>query len=603
MAENRGQEHRAFMAILLAMGVLFAWNYFFPVTPPPPPQEGDQPVVQRTEGMRDATEPAPSPVSTPAAAPSAPVTGTTLGLQHLGGGGLAMDSTAVDAPAQRITVETEDLVLTFDSVGARLVRVELPKFDEAGNGLVQLLPENGPGALASVVAQGDRHFPLDGFPYRLVSDNTVTEGRRLTFELALQELVLRKSYTVPPAGHLITVSHELVQDQAGVSGWGLSWAGGLAVTEEIMGSTRGSYFHGTVKAEGEVKRKDPNSAKEPLEFPGTTFFAGVQNKYFLGAIVPRGENQGPSRLWRIAGEDDQPTMAAEILVERTPGLAASQVDYDVYVGPLDYANLKELGLGLEETVDLGASWIRPLSRLILSLLIGLHAVIPNYGFTIILFSAAMNLLFFPLTFKSTKSMRDMSALKPQLDALKEKYKDEPQKMSEATMRLYKEAGVNPMAGCLPILLQMPIFFALYAVLFHTIELRQEPFLLWVRDLSQPDVVFNLPFSLPLIGSGICLLPIIMGVTSFFQSKQTMVDPNQKAMLYMMPVMMTFIFFTMPSGLVLYWLTSNLFTIGTKFFMKPTPNIADVTIDDDDDKGKKGPRSKGRAKRPAKAGAK
>jgi YidC/Oxa1 family membrane protein insertase len=165
-------------------------------------------------------------------------------------------------------------------------------------------------------------------------------------------------------------------------------------------------------------------------------------------------------------------------------------------------------------------------------------------------------------------MRQMSALKPRLDALKEKYKDDAQKLSEATMRVYKEAGVNPLAGCLPLLLQMPIFFALYAVLFRTIELRQAPFIFWIHDLSQPDVVYQLPFSLPLIGSGICLLPIVMGVTSYLQSKQTMVDPSQQSMVIMMPIMMTFIFFSMPSGLVLYWLTSNVFTLGTKYLFKP-----------------------------------
>ena len=200
----------------------------------------------------------------------------------------------------------------------------------------------------------------------------------------------------------------------------------------------------------------------------------------------------------------------------------------------------------------------------------MHDVVPNYGVTIILFSLAMNLLFFPLTYKSTKAMRHMSALKPKLDALKEKYKNEPQKMSEATMKIYKEAGVNPLAGCLPLLLQMPIFFALYAVLIRTIELRQEPFLWWVHDLSRPDVVFELPFAIPFIGAGVCVLPIVMGITSYFQSKQTMVDPTQKAMVIMMPIMMTFIFFTMPSGLVLYWLTSNVFTIGSKFFFKADP---------------------------------
>ncbi|HET9888556.1 MAG TPA: membrane protein insertase YidC, partial [bacterium] len=235
-------------------------------------------------------------------------------------------------------------------------------------------------------------------------------------------------------------------------------------------------------------------------------------------------------------------------------------------------------LGIEGAVDLGYAWVRPLSQLILKLLIGMHKIVPNYGIVIILFSILISLLFFPLTFKSTKSMRDMAALKPRLEALKQKHAKDPQKLSEATMKLYKEAGVNPLGGCLPLLLQMPIFFALYAVLFHTIELRGAPFVAWIHDLSQPDILFRLPFSLPVIGSAIGLLPIIMGITSFIQARQTAVDPSQKAMTMMMPVVMTFVFFSFPSGLVLYWLTNNVMMILQRLMMKPSaiPETAAAT---------------------------
>lgn len=588
------------------MAVLFGWNYFFPVTPPPPPESSDAPVTETHPGMAESgtppadefslggiREPEPEPTTTGSV-------GSLMGIQGGSGPGLSVDPLSDVSPRQEVVVQNSEIVLTFDSQGARVTRAEVLRFDEGGLP-VQLLPEGGQGALASVLTRGAQEYPLDRFPFELVSDHSGTEGRRLVWELSLEEVTLRKTFTIPPDGYLIQVEQELVKDRAGITAWGLSWAGGMRRTEVKLGESRGAYFNAVVRAEGEVQRKDANAARKgPLEYPGITQFIGIQSKYFLGAIVPKGEMEGPAKLWRIAGEDEEPSMAGEILVDRTQGVAADLVEYDVYIGPLDHAGLTALGLGLEKTVDLGASWIRPLSRWILRLLISLHHVIPNYGFTIILFSSAMNLLFFPLTYKSTKSMRDMSSLKPQMDALKEKYKDDQQKISEATMRLYKEAGVNPLAGCLPILVQMPIFFALYAVLFHTIELRQEPFLFWIRDLSQPDVVFNLPFSLPFIGSGVCLLPIIMGITSFFQSKQTMVDPNQKAMVYMMPVMMTFIFFTMPSGLVLYWLTSNLFTIGTKFFMKPAPTVSVVDDDPTPPKKKKKNSSGGS---PAKAGAK
>ncbi len=599
MSDKAGQEQRAFWAIFLAMAVLLVWSLVFP-----PPKAPVRPAVDEgTDPIEDAAtlgEPR-QPTSPPVVGDteSAPVTGSLLGVA--GGDETILHRDDAAAERVQVRVDGEDLSLTFDGQGARLTEAVIHGFSEGADRPVQLLPENGLGALGSVLVMNGREFPLDQFVFSLVSDTQTSSGRQITWELPLDEVTIRKKFTVPPDGHLIGVEHELVKDRVGLTAWGLSWAGGMRRTEETKGQTRGAYFHGTVMAEGKVQRKDPNHFRSgPVTWEGVTYFFTVQNKYFVGAVVPQGDSQGPTKMWRVSsGRDEPPSIGGEILVERAAGLASNRVAYDVYIGPLDYAGMTALGLGIEGAVDLGAKWIRPLSKAILGFLIWMHGFIPNYGVVIVLFSSAINLLFFPLTFKSTRSMRDMAALKPRLDALKEKYKDEPQKMSEATMRLYKEAGVNPLAGCFPLLLQMPIFFALYAVLFHTIELRQEPFVFWIRDLSQPDVVFNLPFALPLIGSGVALLPIIMGVTSYFQSKATMVDPSQKMMVTMMPIMMTFIFFTMPSGLVLYWLMSNLFTIGQKFLMKPSAVATAVVEAPDPPAGKGG----GRKRRPKAASAK
>lgn len=577
MHDDRGQEQRTFWAILLVMGLMVVWMQLFPTNPPAPRPGADdagETVGRETPGLREA-----GPDSSARMTPGetgvegrAPAGGpaSLLGVLEGSNAILRRDDDAPESAAS-VEVRQDDLWVVIDGQGARVTQVTLPAFTEGESVPVQLLPEAGAGALGSVLIVGDREISLDHFVFRLVSDATAREGRRVVWELPLEGLTLRKTFVVPSEGSVLRVEHELVGDRLGLTAWGLSWAGGLRVTEERRGSTRGPYFQGAVLAEGKVQKKDAQRLRrDPAEFAGRTRFVGVQNKYFLAAIVPHGEQQGPSKLWQVAaGSEAEASVGGEILVERTPGIAANAVSYDVYVGPLDYAKLSSLGYGLEGVVDLGWSWVRPLSRLILSILIWMHSLIPNYGVVIIIFSVCVNFLFFPLTYKSTKSMRDMAALKPRLDALKQKYKDDPQKMSEATMRLYKEAGVNPLGGCLPLLLQMPIFFALYAVLFHTIELRQAPFMLWIQDLSQPDVIIHLPFSLPWIGTGVALLPIIMGVTSFFQSKATMVDPSQKTMLYLMPIMMTFIFLTMPSGLVLYWLVSNIFTIVQKALMKPS----------------------------------
>jgi len=584
VTQQPGQEQRTFFAILLAMGVLLVWNVLFPPAPPPPPEQAAE-TVPGTGTAAGEVATSPDALRGTAAddsggAPMAPdEEGALLGVLRGTGPMLTRPSEGESPVAQQVRVQSEDLELVIDGRGARVVEAFLPDFTEGKEkSPVQLVPDGGPGALGTVLQVSDREVSTDSFVYDLVSDTRSAEGRRVAWELQLDQLTLRKTFVVPPAGNLIRVEQELLRDDVGLSAWGLSWAGGLRMTEESHGQ-RGPYFQASVFAEGKVQKKDPGKVKEgSIAFPGHTGFVAVHNKYFVGAIVPQGDNQGPAKVWRaVSNVPDEPSMGGEILVQRTRGLAADAVGYDVYVGPLDFHRLKSHEIGIENIVDLGWTWVRPLSRGILDLLIWLHGLIPNYGIVIVLFSLAINTLFFPLTYKSTKSMRDMAALKPRLDSLKEKYKKEPQKMSEATMKLYKEAGVNPLAGCLPLLLQMPIFFALYAVLFHTIELRQAPFFGWIRDLSQPDVLFHLPFALPFIGTGISLLPIVMGITSFFQSKATMVDPNQKAMIYMMPVMMTFIFFTMPSGLVLYWLISNLYTIGQKALMKPSP-VAQATAE-------------------------
>lgn len=487
--------------------------------------------------------------------------------------GAASDSAAVERSI--VEIETPTMMLTLDGLGARLNRAALPKFQDPSNGAVEILPRNGPGALSTVFTIRGRRIPLDNEMFRLAGDTGKFEDgkRTVVFELSRDSFALRKTFTIPETGNLLTVEHDLIREPEGLESWGLSWAGGIRATEDFKGEAPRGYFQASVLAEGKVQKKTPNAlGNGAMEFPGQTYFVGIQNKYFLAAVVPRGEHQGPARLWKEeVGEKNRKdvAVAGEILVDRTSGVAANQVGYDVYIGPLDFAALTSTGLGIEGAVDLGYTWVRPLSQVILKLLIGMHKIVPNYGVVIILFSVLISLLFFPLTFKSTKSMRDMAALKPRLEALKQKHAKDPQKLSEATMKLYKEAGVNPLGGCLPLLLQMPIFFALYAVLFHTIELRGAPFIGWIRDLSQPDILFRLPFTLPIIGSAIGLLPIIMGITSFIQARQTAVDPSQKAMTMMMPVVMTFVFFSFPSGLVLYWLTNNVMMILQRSLMKPS----------------------------------
>jgi YidC/Oxa1 family membrane protein insertase len=189
-----------------------------------------------------------------------------------------------------------------------------------------------------------------------------------------------------------------------------------------------------------------------------------------------------------------------------------------------------------------------------------HRVVPNYGLCIIILSVLVKAVFYPLSRKSVESMRDMQRLKPEMERLNEKFKDDPQKKNQATLELYKKHKVNPLGGCLPIVVQMPVFIALYNVLNSAVELRKAPFVLWIGDLSAPDRVGSVA------GLPIHIMPLIMAGTMVWQQKLTPTDPRQAAMAYIMPIVMTVFFYAMPSGLVLYWTVMNLMAIGQQVWI-------------------------------------
>ena len=224
-------------------------------------------------------------------------------------------------------------------------------------------------------------------------------------------------------------------------------------------------------------------------------------------------------------------------------------------------------------MDFGWSFIRPISKAVLFSLKKMHDYIPNYGVVLILFSLLVKILVFPLTKKSYQSTSAMQEIQPEINKLREKYKSNPQKLNQATMQLYKNKGVNPLGGCLPMLLQMPLLFALFQVFRTTIELRNEPFIWWIKDLSSPDVIVNLPFTIPLYGSHIAFLPILMGLSTYAQQKMMsggIQQPQQKLMQNFMLVFFFLIFNNFPSGLNLYYTLFNILTIAQQKLLPNKP---------------------------------
>ena len=317
----------------------------------------------------------------------------------------------------------------------------------------------------------------------------------------------------------------------------------------------------------------------PIEtLDGQTDWVAIKSKYFIASIIP--DNKG------IYGtlEAENNTFANR---EITPGYRVhighhsndKLISGKIFIGPQDVVEMRTTDSNIEEAMNWGYSIIRPISKLILRLLKFLHQPIAgltiNYGIVLILFAFLIRIITGPLTKKATISNQKIQQLQPQIKKLQAKFKDDPMKLNQETMALWRKHNVNPLGGCLPIIIQMPLLFALFVTFRTTIEFRGEPFFLWINDLSQPDIIMNLPFHIPIYGAHIAILPLFMGITMFFQQKFTSasIDSSQKPIMYMMTGFFFLIFNSFPSGLNLYYATSNLLNIIQQWNLKKTTKLS------------------------------
>ncbi|MFQ5992401.1 MAG: membrane protein insertase YidC, partial [Nitrospiraceae bacterium] len=303
---------------------------------------------------------------------------------------------------------------------------------------------------------------------------------------------------------------------------------------------------------------EKDNPDQELERKGDVQWVALQDKYFMSVLIPQA-----AEAVVITNEGDKLVSAGA----RFPG--SQSVALQLYAGPKQYDTLQAMNVRLEDTIDFGwfiyGSWdiVRALAKPLFFLLRFFYGFTHNYGLAIILLTLCIKLLFVPLQYKSYKSMKDMQVIQPKVAELQKKLKDDRQRLNQELIKLYRDHKVNPVGGCLPMLLQMPVFIALFNILYMTIDLRQAPFMLWIDDMSVPDPFF--------------VLPILMGVSMVLQQKimPTTMDPTQAKMMLLLPVFLTFIFLNFASGLVLYWLTNNVLTIAQQFitdryiFKRPT----------------------------------
>ena len=481
-----------------------------------------------------------------------------------------------------ITIETDIYTAEFSTKGGLLRKWELKQYKTWDGAPVQLVDNAGRGDLTALLTTTDgrvintRDLYFDASP---VGSTVQLEGKfefEINFTLPSANggsLVKTVRFRDGEYGFTEDIRMQNLADVVANYQYEIAWEHGLRYAEHNS-VDESSFAAAYAYTAGELTDIDATKGDEKVqkELSGGISWVATRNKYFAVALLP--ESPVPDGAYlegiRTAAPDNGVVEKYTISLKMPYRDNASEKStVRVFLGPLEHSVLKSYGKGLESIMSLGWAWlIRPISEyLMLPVFTAIHYVVPNWGVVIIIFSILIKIALHPLSKSQMKSMKKMQKLQPMMEELREKYKDDPQKQQHAIMNLYKEYGVNPAGGCLPLLLQLPIMYALYAVFRGAIQLRQAAFVGWITDLSVPDVIYHLPTKLPLLNlqdiSGIALL---MGISMFIQQKMTVKDPRQKAMVWMMPVMMTLLFNGFPSGLNLYYAVFNVLAIGQQLLI-------------------------------------
>lgn len=478
---------------------------------------------------------------------------------------------ARSATSEEITVETSLYTAVFSTRGGSIKSFLLKKYLLEDGSYVELIGGDGQGNLGILLPTEEDTLDTSSFLFSANKKKVTLSERKqsdvLEFVLNLDEYrQIKKTFTFYQDRYDISMKIDLrnIGDLIDGSYYYLTWRSGVESTEPDlkadMQNAKAYALQGDNKEDFNVDERFEQ--KQLGSYP--TDWVAIKTKYFTVAVIPQGvKGQGV----RFIGEqvekpnEEEPWKKYGFDLKMPFNERQSKTDnYTLYFGPLDYDIIKSYGFELEQIIDLGPSIFRPFGKFVLWSFRWLHSFIPNYGWVIVIFSILIKLMLFPLTKKSYKSMKEMQALQPIMQELNEKYKDNAQKKQQEVMKLYKEYGVNPLGGCIPMVLQMPLLIALFNVFRSTIELRGASFIWWITDLARPDTVAILPFTIPLYGNTLNILPLFMGVTMFIQQKISMKDPKQKAMVYFMPLFLTLLFNSFPSGLNLYYALFNILSI-------------------------------------------
>ena len=555
-------EVRMLLAIVLSFGIFVLYHVLFVKEPPAPVDQKE--AVQQTQQVKDQSAAQHEDVKT---------------LNEEPPEGPLPEEVAVQASGREgrtISVSTPLYVAEFTENGGTLKSFKLKKYKESlepESPLKELvrLPEQAGGTLVvSFVGQQVAGLKNALFVAGVEGDSLdVTHARQhLSFSWRSSEgVTIQKIFTFSADTYEIGLEVKVKNLTSAPIDDNLA----IALNNDLGQGSRSRYVFSGPAAfiDGKLEEIRINKIGDQDKYTGHIAWVAEVDRYFLSAIIPPEPREAAMKLAKPAD------VLRTIYVDPSgpiPPKAERAYRYRAYFGPKSLETLGPVGADLSRVVDFGFFDI--IAKPLLHVMNFMYRFIPNYGVVIIIITIIVKILFWPLSNKSYESMSQMKKLQPKMAEIKAKYKDDKKLMNQEMMNLYKLYKVNPLGGCLPMILQIPVFFAFYKMLYQAIELRHAPFWLWINDLSAPDRLFRFDVTIPLMAPpyGIPVLTLIMGASMFFQQKMSPPpgDPTQAKMMMLMPVFFTFIFINFPSGLVLYWLVNNILSmVQQKYVSKRT----------------------------------
>jgi YidC/Oxa1 family membrane protein insertase len=546
------EQTRLFIAIGLSFLIFFIWSVFFAPTPPKKPTKVAH---QETPAQIEKTNKEPAQSQSAAA-----------GVENVE----KPKEIAVETqPARKITVDTPLFRIALSERGAAVTSDVLKAYHETvdkNSPLKEIIHKEAKNGtfLTSISGSTSQNLDHTVFSTDFKGDTLEVkeQGGQIRFQHRLTSgLIVEKIYKFVPDSYLVGLTVKVF------NGGNKPYKGSMALElENSLGQGSGRYaFAGpSGLINNKLEQVEVKKIKDHGFFSGKVQWAAIEGRYFMTCIIPPKDATAEIKM---AADDN--TIKNQVVIDMGE-LAPNQeksIDYTLFMGPKSVSLLKSYDNSLDRAVNFG--WFDFLAKPCLWFMNFIYRFIPNYGIAIILLTILSRGIFWPLAKKSYKSMGEMRRLQPLMKEIREKYKDDKTQMNQEMMALYRTYKVNPMGGCLPMLIQLPVFFALYRMLYSAIELRHAPFFGWINDLSAPDRLFHFGFKIPFMDPpyGIPVLTLVMGATMLIQQKMSPQagDPSQAKMMMLMPVVFTFIFINFSSGLVLYWLVSNLFSIAQQYY--------------------------------------